>query len=245
VHAELHTILTTHKHWDHAGGNLELVKHFPSVQVVGGRGDDVAGATCEVGSGDVVRISGGGDGAGEAMTARVYECPCHTRGHVIYKVGDKLLFTGDTLFSGGCGKFFEGSATEMYKNLLETIGSMPDSTLILPGHEYTTSNLEFALWIEPDNEPLKERAQWAAERRAGLWPTVPSTLGLEKQINPFMRVHEAALVSRVARVVELQKATSAAGGSAGAADSEEKQLGIRVMDALRTLKNDNAHKKSK
>jgi len=229
---KLHTILTTHKHWDHAGGNLELLKHFPSLQVVGGKGDGVAGATLEVGTGDVVHI---GDAA--PLTARVYQCPCHTRGHVVYSVG-KLLFTGDTLFQGGCGRFFEGNGAEMYTNLLRTLGSLPDDTLVMCGHEYSQANLEFAQWVEPENEAIRDRLRWVEERRAGKWPTVPSTLGMERQINPFMRVHEAAVVSRVSRVMNLQQQGS---GAAGA--TSEEQLGIQVMEALRTLKNDNAHKK--
>jgi glyoxylase-like metal-dependent hydrolase (beta-lactamase superfamily II) len=106
---KLHTILTTHKHWDHAGGNLEMKAKFPSLQIVGGVGDEVAGATVELETGGEVSISS------PSFKARVFSCPCHTRGHVVYLVGTKLLFTGDTLFSGGCGKFFEGNAGEMYK----------------------------------------------------------------------------------------------------------------------------------
>ncbi len=155
----------------------------------------------------------------------------------------------------------------MYTNLFSTIGSLPDDTMVLPGHEYTVANLEFARWVEPDNAAVAERLQWANERRAGKWPTVPSTLAQEKSWNPFMRVNEPAVVARVQRVLGLQ-----------AGDSKEPE-GVRVMvsmhrqsplrcapcqpapmltrlcvlvrvsaplpsqDALRKLKNDNAHQK--
>lgn len=262
------------------------MKQFPSLQVVGGTGDGVAGATVELGTGGVV------DMCPPHFRASVHQCPCHTRGHVIYKVG-RFLFTGDTLFSGGCGKFFEGNASEMYKNLYHTIGTMPDDTIIFPGRqfflrntgharthacmhartealnlhagwferalkfemlacwsppvallvlslvlaslhadEYTVSNLEFAVWVEPSNEALQQRLTWARERRAGLYPTVPSTLAEEKAFNPFLRVSEPDVVASVQRAMG-SKAPTGAGES----------LAIKVMDALRTLKNDNAHKK--
>jgi len=224
------TILTTHKHWDHAGGNVEIAKHYSTagepLQVVGGKIDNVDGATLHVQTGSVVELGAQG------FTAQVFECPCHTRGHVIYKIG-KLLFTGDTLFSGGCGRFFEGNGAEMYQNQISTNGSLPDDTIIMPGHEYTVANLEFAKWIEPDNAALAERLLWAQERRAGKWPTIPTTLAQEKSFNPFMRVNEPAVVQRVHRVLGLQ---------AAAKDANEPE-GVRVMDALRKLKNDNAHQK--
>ena len=118
-------ILTTHKHWDHAGGNIELLKQFPGIAVVGGVGEEVAAANKEVTTGDVVNMA-------QHFDAHIYQCPCHTKGHILFGI-ENTLFTGDTLFAGGCGRFFEGSASEMYKNLYQTIGPMKDSTWIFPG----------------------------------------------------------------------------------------------------------------
>jgi hypothetical protein len=112
-----------------------------------------------------------------------------------------------------------------------TIGSLPPSTLVFPGHEYTLSNMEFALWVEPDNDAVKQRHAYAEGRRKALLPTIPTTLGEEKSFNPFMRVNEESVVARVSRLLNFQPA----------AQASEAQ-GVRVMDALRTLKNENAHK---
>lgn len=193
--------------------------------MIGGVGDSVAGATEEVTEGDVVQIA-------PKFAAQVFSCPCHTRGHVIYRLGQRLLFTGDTLFTGGCGKFFEGNGEEMYLNLHHTIGSMSADTLVMPGHEYTVSNLEFAIWVQPENKICAAKFEWAKERRAAKLPTIPSTLQEELQYNPFMRVTDPQVVARISRVLGFQ--------SSGLGEQE---LGVRMIEALRTLKNENAHKK--
>lgn len=227
-------ILTTHHHWDHAGGNLAMAKLFPGIAIVGGKGDNVAAATRECTTGDIVDLAPGEQGQ---FRAHIYQCPCHTKGHILFGVGP-ALFTGDTLFAGGCGRFFEGNAAQMYENLYTTLGRLPDDTAIFPGHEYTVANLEFGLWVEPDSVEIRDKLIWSQERRAGKFPTIPTTLGEEKKINPFMRVHEEAVAQRVARVVNLATTTAAD----ATADGKVEQ-GVRVMDALRTLKNQNAHKK--
>jgi hydroxyacylglutathione hydrolase len=208
-----------------------MAKLFPGLTVIGGTGDNVAAVTRECTTGDVVKIADG-------LQAHIYQCPCHTKGHILFGI-NSTLFTGDTLFAGGCGRFFEGNAAQMYENLYTTIAGLPDSTYVFPGHEYTVENLKFGAWVEPDSRAIADKLEWSTERRAGKYPTIPTTLGEEKQINPFLRVHEEAVLSRVQRVLNL----SAAGGSA--TSEGKKEMGIRVLDALRTLKNENAHKKGK
>merc|ERR1711894_643164 len=123
--------------------------------------------------------------------------PCHTSGHICYYVtskgdseNDKAVFTGDTLFIGGCGRFFEGSPEQMNTALNEILGSLPDDTNVYCGHEYTTANLKFGLHVEPENDDIIRSLKQAQELRTKSppVPTVPSTIGKEKLINPFMRV---------------------------------------------------------
>ena len=118
--------------------------------------------------------------------------PCHTKGHICYYVEDAnrehVIFTGDTLFQGGCGRFFEGTAEDMYTALCKKLAKIPDDTQVFCGHEYTVNNLAFAHHVEPKNEKIMERLEWAKQRREEHLPTVPSTIGGEKLWNPFMRV---------------------------------------------------------
>jgi len=183
-------ILTTHHHWDHAGGNDALVKEVEKrtgirIPVYGG--DDRIGAlTKQVQQGDTVKLG-----------SLEFEClftPCHTTGHICYYLKSNnpamqkpAVFTGDTLFIAGCGRFFEGTPPQMYSALIEKLGNLPDDTLVFCGHEYTVNNLRFALSVEPENMAANEKLKWACEMRKNLAPTVPSTIGEEKLINPFMR----------------------------------------------------------
>ncbi|XP_026636350.1 hydroxyacylglutathione hydrolase, mitochondrial isoform X3 [Microtus ochrogaster] len=184
---KLTTVLTTHHHWDHAGGNEKLVKLEPGLKVYGG--DDRIGAlthkvthltTLQVGS----------------LSVKCLSTPCHTSGHICYFVSKpgssepSAVFTGDTLFVAGCGKFYEGTADEMYKALLEVLGRLPPDTKVYCGHEYTINNLKFARHVEPNNAAVQEKLAWAKEKYAIGEPTVPSTLAEEFTYNPFMRVKE-------------------------------------------------------
>ncbi|KAI5670349.1 hypothetical protein M9H77_10713 [Catharanthus roseus] len=179
-------VLTTHHHWDHAGGNDKIKELVPGIKVYGGSVDNVRGCTDKVENGD--KISLGAD-----INVLSLHTPCHTKGHISYYVTgkdgvDPAVFTGDTLFIAGCGKFFEGTAEQMYQSLCVTLGSLPKPTRVFCGHEYTVKNLQFASTIEPDNEKIREKLSWAEQqRRAGL-ATIPSTIEEELEINPFMRV---------------------------------------------------------
>lgn len=180
------TILTTHSHWDHAGGNHDLVKLIQkeegrSIDVVGGPGDAVEAATREVTTGDSVSVG--------SLTVDAFFTPCHTRDHVLYHCQD-ALFTGDTLFVAGCGRFFSGTPAEMHHALNEVVAILPAETKIYCGHEYTASNLRFAEHVEPNNQAVKQKLAWALQKTAAGEPTIPSTVAEELATNPFMRVDQ-------------------------------------------------------
>ncbi|GMT16787.1 hypothetical protein PFISCL1PPCAC_8084, partial [Pristionchus fissidentatus] len=186
--------LITHHHWDHAGGNVELRSLLPSIKIYGGD-DRVEEMDKKVNNEEIFDEIG--------LNIRCLSTPCHTRGHICYAVTsgeDKIVFTGDTLFIAGCGKFFEGTGDQMHRNLNEILASLPDSTLVYPGHEYTTSNLKFAAHAEPENKEVAAKLEWAKKRDEENKPTVPSSIGEEKRINPFMRVMEKSVQKFVGSV---------------------------------------------
>jgi hydroxyacylglutathione hydrolase len=173
-------ILNTHHHSDHAGGNLEL-KRKTGCKVVGPKADTVRipGIDIALGEGDTFELG--------SKTATVYDTPGHTSGHIVYHfAADDIAFTGDTLFSMGCGRLFEGSAEKMWASLQKLL-AWPDNTLIYCAHKYTQANAAFALTVEPDNARLVERAKQVDELRQQNVPTIPSTIGLERATNPFLR----------------------------------------------------------
>jgi len=173
-------ILNTHHHYDHAGGNAEL-KERTGCLVIGPKGekDLIPGIDRPVGEGDIVELG--------AARARVLDVPGHTRGHVAYHFADdRVVFVGDTLFALGCGRIFEGTPPQMWASLGK-LASLPDDTLVYCAHEYTLSNARFALTVEPHNAALAARAREVENRRARNEATVPTTIGLEKATNPFLR----------------------------------------------------------
>ncbi|KAF7816579.1 hydroxyacylglutathione hydrolase cytoplasmic [Senna tora] len=197
----LKLVLTTHHHWtqlltflllydrDHAGGNDKMKQLVPGIKVYGGSIDNVKGCTNKVDNGD--KVSLGAD-------INVF----HTKGHVSYYVTGKedeqpAVFTGDTLFIAGCGKFFEGTAEQMYQSLCVTLGSLPKPTWVYCGHEYTVKNLQFALTVEPDNPRIQQKLTWAQNQRQAGEPTIPSTIEEEFETNPFMRVDLPELQEKV------------------------------------------------
>lgn len=182
-------VLTTHHHWDHAGGNTKLCKKFSNLQVYGGD-NRIEALTCKVKHDDTFNIGG--------LKVRCLATPCHTTGHVCYYItGDQdppAVFTGDTLFAGGCGRFFEGTAEQMYNALIEILGSLPSQTKVYCGHEYTESNLKFGKHVEPGNEAILQKIELVRAQREKHCPTVPTTIKEEKLTNPFMRVHEQSVM---------------------------------------------------
>ena len=178
----LDTILVTHHHPDHVGGVKELLSRFPDCRVTGPADSPYKGSTNLVHPGDEV--------IWEDITFQVLGVPGHTLDHIAYFTdvevnGRPVLFCGDTLFSGGCGRLFEGTPDQMYHSLAK-LAALPDDTLVCSGHEYTSSNARFATSVMPDVPAIASRsAETDRLRRAGQF-TVPSTLALEKATNPFM-----------------------------------------------------------
>lgn len=173
-------ILNTHHHFDHVGGNEEI-KARTGCTIVGPRADRdrIPGIDIEVGEGDTYAL-------GNAV-AQVYDVPGHTRGHIAYWFVDSdALFCGDTLFSMGCGRLFEGTAETMWPSL-QKLMKLPESTRVYCAHEYTAANGAFALSVEPGNPDLQARMAEVEALRAKDRPTVPSTLGVELRTNPFLR----------------------------------------------------------
>lgn len=186
-------ILNTHHHFDHAGGN-EALKEKWGCTIVGADMDAsrIPGIDVRVKEGDVYQF-------GES-SARVFEVPGHTSGHIAYHFeDDRIAFVGDTIFALGCGRLFEGTAEQMWDSLEKLMG-MPDDTTIYCAHEYTQANAAFALSVEPGNPQLVERAAEIERLRADGVPTVPTTLAREKATNPFLRPSSANLQETVGLV---------------------------------------------
>lgn len=183
-------ILVTHHHYDHVGGIGELAARF-DLAVYGPAGESIAAVTRPVGEGDIIELPALG------ASLRVFDVPGHTRGHVAY-LGEGRLFCGDTLFTAGCGRLFEGTPQQM-QDSLEKLRRLPDETLVYCAHEYTLANLAFARVVEPDNPALLARIEADRERRQHGEPTVPSILGLEKATNPFLRYFESDVIAAAER----------------------------------------------
>ncbi|CAM9301262.1 unnamed protein product [Choristocarpus tenellus] len=153
---QISKVLTTHKHSDHAGGNTTLKHLVPHLEVVGGSEERVQACTTGVSDGECFAVG--------SISVTCLHTPGHTMGHICYYVTDgdeRAVFTGDMLFIGGAGRFFEGSATDVFPSLYEKLGKLPPDTLVYCGHEYTLANYRFALSIEPDNKELKRANQLA------------------------------------------------------------------------------------
>jgi hydroxyacylglutathione hydrolase len=176
----LRYILLTHHHWDHAGGVPELLEHCDA-EVYGPDDNRIEGSQHRCHQGDLIELPELG------ISLEVIEVPAHTSSHIAF-FGAGLLFSGDTLFSIGCGRLFEGSANDM-QLAMDKFAVLPGSTKIYCGHEYTQSNCDFALKVEPQNEVLQARSAEARKLREQGLITLPSTIDAELAANPFMRTH--------------------------------------------------------
>ena len=212
----LAAILVTHHHPDHVGGIAALRPRLQG-QVHGPARERIPAPFEPLMHGDTLALPG--------CTARVIDVPGHTAGHIAYLVNDAsnpdepILFCGDTLFSAGCGRLFEGTPAQMHASL-GALAALPDPTRVCCAHEYTLSNLRFAAAVEPSNTELARYAVRCTELRAEGRPTLPSTIALERAVNPFMRCAEPAVV--------------AAARARGAPDDS----GPAVLAALRAWKNE-------
>ena len=185
-------ILCTHHHNDHVGGVAEL-KAMTGAKVVGSLADRdrIPHMDMAVVDGDTVMVG--------ALRGQVMETFGHTRAHLTYWFhGENLLFCGDTLFSLGCGRLFEGSAQQMWDSLTR-LAALPDETLVCCAHDYTLANGKFALTVEPHNSVLQIRfAEVERLRQQGL-PTVPSSMKTERETNPFLRAGNVAAFADLRR----------------------------------------------
>ncbi len=186
-HLTLVAILLTHHHGDHAGGVTELSRQR-DIPVFGPAREKIAGVTHRLSEGDIVKLDE------PAITFDVLDVPSHTAGHIAYVDHQHgWLFCGDTLFAGGCGRLFEGTPGQMTQSLGK-LAALPDAMKVYCAHEYTVSNLRFAVAAEPDNPAVAERLSQAQAARARGERTVPSTVGEEKRTNPFLRYREPGIV---------------------------------------------------
>lgn len=179
-------ILITHHHNDHVGGVARLVEHY-GCPVYGPARERIPCLTHLLADGAVVELSDVG------VRFVVLDVPGHTAGHIAY-YGEEALFCGDTLFTAGCGRLFEGTAPQMHASL-ERLASLPEHTLVYCAHEYTLDNLRFALTVEPANPEILARREDSLRLLDQDRPTVPSTLALERRTNPFLRSTEPKVVS--------------------------------------------------
>ncbi|WPH01942.1 hydroxyacylglutathione hydrolase GLO2 [Acrodontium crateriforme] len=195
--AKLTNIINTHHHHDHAGGNEEMLKSY-NVPIIGGKDCDKVNKTPAHGESFTI---------GEGIKVKALHTPCHTQDSICYLFEDgneRVVFTGDTLFIGGCGRFFEGNATEMDKALNEVLGALPDDTKVYPGHEYTKGNVKFCMKVS-QSEPIKKLEAFANSNQQ---TQGKFTIGDEKKHNVFMMLEDDSVQKFTGKTdrVEVMKA---------------------------------------
>lgn len=186
----LYAILITHHHPDHTGGIAQLQQAWPDVRIIGPAAEaaKIPLLTEQVQQGDLVQLSSFN------YNFKVIDLPGHTLGHIGF-YSKPYLFCGDTLFSGGCGRLFEGTAAQLHHSL-QKLAALPADTIVYCTHEYTLANLRFALSVEPDNQALQDYQRHCQRLRQSDKATLPTDLATEQQINPFLRCENKALQQR-------------------------------------------------
>ncbi len=184
---DLGGVLITHHHYDHSGGIKELLNRWPNIPIFGSYKSVIKEINSPVHEGMEIECG--------PLHLKILEIPGHTLDHIAYW-NDAILFSGDTLFSAGCGKVFEGTPEMMYQSLTKLI-NLSDSIKIYCGHEYTQANLKFAQQVEPQNPNIVSKLKIVTELREANKPTLPSLLSEEKIVNPFLRCHEENVIKSV------------------------------------------------
>ena len=187
----LSAIIITHHHWDHTGGIDALLAAFPNIPVYGPQNKNIKQITVRLSQGDDIELAQLG------VKFSILEVPGHTLDHIAY-YGDIGLFCGDTLFSAGCGRLFEGTPQQMFASLSK-LTALPADTAVYCTHEYTMANIAFAEAVEPNNQALIDYKRWVNQQRAENTPTLPSNIQRELDVNPFLRCHSAELVANVSQ----------------------------------------------
>ncbi|MCV2364247.1 hydroxyacylglutathione hydrolase [Paucibacter sp. DJ1R-11] len=226
----LRGILVTHHHGDHVGG-IAALRPLLDGQVWGPANEHIPEPFTPLREGQRLQLLG--------LDIEVMDVPGHTAGHIAYVIRQPaagqspLLFCGDTLFSGGCGRLFEGTPAQMQDSLAR-LSALAADTRVCCTHEYTLANLRFAREIEPDNRALAEYQVWCEAQRAQGQPTLPSRLGLELQINPFLRCAEPSVQAAARRHASFSALEPSAAGELQAPAAPS----LAVFAALRQWKND-------
>ncbi len=189
------TTLITHHHHDHTDGLFVLSQTFPLMHSYGPALDAVPQKYKEISQQPTITP------LNFPLTFTIFSTPGHTLDHLCYylPIDCGYLFCADTLFSAGCGRIFEGNAEQMYSSI-SRLSALPDSTLLFPAHEYTLKNIAFALLIEPNNQDLLDYQVWVEKQVQSGLPTLPTTLSLEKKINPFLRLDSPTLTQQVKKL---------------------------------------------
>ena len=196
----LTAILITHHHWDHTGGIDDLIKQYPNVSVYGPQSPEIPQITHIQSNSSAINLFGD-----TSLCLEVIEVPGHTSEHIAYyghyqmdlnSTQQAILFSGDTLFAGGCGRLLGGTAEELLSSL-KTLAKLPANTLVYCTHEYTLANLAFATAVEPNNTHITQRITLESEKRKNAKPTLPSSIAIEQETNPFLRCTQPEITESI------------------------------------------------